>query len=267
MVGPFIFFDQMGPAGFEIGQGVDVRPHPHINLATLTYLFDGQILHRDSLGTAQTIQPGAVNLMTAGRGIVHSERTPLPERSAGASLFGLQTWLALPQAYEEVDPAFAHFSSDDLPSLDDSGIRARLLVGGLWGARSPVATYGDVLYADLHLSPGRSVPLDDSSEERALYVVEGSVAVDGNDVAGGTLAVLRPETPMTIKASSDIAAHVILLGGDAMDGPRYLWWNFVSSRKERIDDARQEWRQGRFDTVPGDEAEFIPLPEDTPLLD
>ncbi|TVQ95416.1 MAG: pirin family protein [Deltaproteobacteria bacterium] len=262
MVGPFIFFDQMGPAAFEIGAGLDVRPHPHINLATLTYLFDGEIYHRDSVGSALAIRPGAVNLMTAGRGIVHSERSSPEARQEGARVFGLQTWVALPEAHEETEPAFAHHEAEALPSLDDGTSFARLVAGQAWGQRSPVRTFGDVLYADILLRPGGSAPIEDTSDERALYIVSGTLEVDGASFDSGRMLVLRPGTTVRIRNRTEVPCRVVLVGGDAPDGPRHIWWNFVSSRPERIEQAKEEWRSGRFDTVPGDVEEFIPLPED-----
>ena len=259
MVGPFIFFDQMGPAEFLTDQGIDVRPHPHINLATLTYLFEGEILHRDSLGTEQTIQPGAVNWMCAGRGIVHSERTSEERRRQGQRLFGIQTWMALPAAHEEVDPAFLHHGADALPIVDDDGVRARLIAGRAFGATSPLTTASETLYADVQLEAGAQVPIEVTYEERALYTVTGTIEVAGDAFEPGQLLVLRPGDVITVAARS--GARFMLFGGAPMDGPRYIWWNFVSSRPERIKAAKEEWARGRFDTVPGDEAEFIPLPD------
>ncbi|WP_159719028.1 pirin family protein [Geminicoccus flavidas] len=265
MVGPFIFFDQMGPAEFLTDQGIDVRPHPHINLATLTYLFEGEILHRDSLGTEQAIQPGAVNWMRAGRGIVHSERTSEQRRRDGQRLFGIQTWMALPAAQEETDPAFLHHKADALPVIDADGIRARLIAGQAFGAASPLATASETLYADVQLEPGARMPIDATYEERALYTIAGTIEVAGDRFEPAQLLVLRPGDGITVTATS--AARFMLFGGAPMEGPRYIWWNFVSSRPERIAAAKEEWARGRFDTVPGDEAEFIPLPnrQDDPL--
>ena len=260
MVGPFIFFDQMGPAEFLTDQGIDVRPHPHINLATLTYLFEGEILHRDSLGTEQAIQPGAVNWMRAGRGIVHSERTSAERRRTGQRLFGIQTWMALPAEQEEGEPAFLHHAADALPTVHADGVRARLIAGRAFGAASPLATASETLYADLQLQAGAQVPIDAAYEERALYTVAGTIEVAGDAFEPGQLLVLRPGDAITVTAAmSD--ARVMLFGGAPMEGPRYIWWNFVSSRPERIAAAKEEWARGRFDTVPGDEAEFIPLPD------
>ena len=259
MVGPFIFFDQMGPAEFLTDQGIDVRPHPHINLATVTYLFEGEILHRDSLGTEKAIQPGAVNWMRAGRGIVHSERTSEARRRAGQRLFGIQTWMALPAGQEEVDPAFVHHGADALPVVDAEGVRARLIAGQAFGAASPLATASETLYADVRLAAGARAPVDAAYEERALYTVAGTIEVAGDAFGPGQLLVLRPGDAIAVATVSD--ARFMLFGGAPMEGPRYIWWNFVSSRPERIAAAKEEWARGRFDTVPGDEEEFIPLPD------
>ncbi|MBW3098341.1 pirin family protein [Pseudohoeflea coraliihabitans] len=259
MVGPFIFFDQMGPAEFLTDQGIDVRPHPHINLATLTYLFEGEILHRDSLGTEQAIRPGAVNWMKAGKGIVHSERTSDQKRKDGQRLFGLQTWLALPETQEETDPDFIHYGADELPVFDSDGITARLIAGEAFGKASKLKTASGALYGDISLQAGRQVPIDATYEERALYTIAGEIEIAGDSFPPGQLLILRPGDAITVKATS--AARFMLFGGEPMGGPRYIWWNFVSSRPERIEQAKEEWRRGRFDTVPGDEADFIPLPE------
>ena len=258
MVGPFIFFDQMGPAEFLTDQGIDVRPHPHINLATVTYLFEGQILHRDSLGTEKAIEPGAVNWMRAGRGIVHSERTSSERKRTGQRLFGIQTWMALPEAEEESDPAFVHHGSDELPTVDTDGIRARLIAGDALGVRSPLQTPSETLYADVNLEAGAQMPIEATYEERALYTIAGTIEVAGDAFGPGQLLVLRPGDPIVVRAAVD--ARFMLFGGAPMGGPRYIWWNFVSSRPERIEQAKEEWSQGRFDTVPGDVEEFIPLP-------
>ncbi len=260
MVGPFIFFDQMGPAEFLTDQGIDVRPHPHINLATLTYLLDGEILHRDSLGTEQAIQPGAINWMRAGKGIVHSERTSAEKKASGQRLFGLQTWVALPESAEESDPAFLHHPETDLPRIEDGPLSVRLIAGSAFGQISPLATASPTLYADIALTAGGRFAVDADVEERALYVLTGSIICDGCRHESGTLVVLKPGASVPVGADMD--ARVMLFGGEPMDGPRHIWWNFVSSRPERIEQAKEEWRQGRFDTVPGDEAAFIPLPDD-----
>ena len=258
MVGPFIFFDQMGPAEFLTDQGIDVRPHPHINLSTLTYLFEGEIRHRDSLGTDLAIQPGAVNWMRAGRGIVHSERTSEARKRDGQRLFGIQTWMALPTHEEESDPAFMHHGADALPLVQDGGITARLIAGRAFGAASPLVTASETLYADVRLKTGTTVPIDAAHDERAIYTVGGTIEVAGDAFEPGQLLVLKPGDAITVAAASD--ARFMLFGGTPMEGPRYIWWNFVSSRPERIEAAKEEWSRGRFDTVPGDEADFIPLP-------
>jgi redox-sensitive bicupin YhaK (pirin superfamily) len=258
-VGPFIFFDQMGPAKLAAGTGIDVRPHPHINLATVTYLFAGSIDHRDSLGTFATIEPGAVNLMTAGRGITHSERSPASVRAGGPELSGIQTWIALPAAKEEIEPAFEHVARADLPVIDGGGALARVVMGSLWGAAAPTTCHSPTIYADIALQPGGSLPIDAEAEERALYVAEGEASLDGLTLAPGTLYVLRPEIRATLR--SDVGGHVMLLGGAALDGPRHVFWNFVSSRRERINQAKEDWKAGRFALPPDDHDEFIPLPE------
>jgi len=258
-VGPFIFFDQMGPASLPPGQGVDVRPHPHINLATVTYLFAGAIDHRDSLGTFQTIEPGAVNLMTAGRGITHSERSPASERAGGPQLSGIQTWLALPSAKEETDPAFEHVPADALPVVEDGTARARVIMGTLWGVSSPVTQHSATIYADIALAPGGSIALEPGADERAVYLAEGEASLDGLPLAAATLYVLRPGIAATLR--SELGGHVMLCGGEPLDGPRHVFWNFVSSRPERINQAKEDWRAGRFVLPPDDRDEFIPLPE------
>jgi len=259
MVGPFIFFDHFGPAVFRAGDGVDVRPHPHIGLATVTYLFDGEIVHRDSLGTAMPIRPGAVNWMTAGRGIVHSERTAADRRDGGEPLHGLQLWVALPIKDEETAPAFAHTAAVDIPELSDNDMKLRVVAGALHGLRSPVVTSWDTLFAEAHLKAGTSFPLGAEYEERAIYVIAGEINIAGDRHGPERLLVLKPGDRVDIKAATD--AHIIVVGGAAMDGPRHIWWNFVSSRQDRIEAAKADWKAGRFDTVPGDTAEFIPLPD------
>jgi redox-sensitive bicupin YhaK (pirin superfamily) len=259
MVGPFIFFDHFGPAEFRDGQGIDVRPHPHIGLATVSFLFDGEIMHRDSLGSAVAIKPGDVNLMTAGRGIVHSERTAPEHRVAGEPLHGLQCWVAMPAADEELAPSFAHHGRASLPLVTDDGKSVRIVVGNLYGERSPVPTLSDTIFADATLAAGSTLPIDAATEERALYIVKGEIEIAGDRFAAGQLLVFRPGDGLAATAATD--ARVVLVGGAAMDGPRHIWWNFVSSRKERIEQAKAEWKARRFDTVPGDEREFIPLPE------
>jgi hypothetical protein len=258
-IGPFIFFDQMGPAHLPEGTGIDVRPHPHINLATVTYLFAGAIDHRDSLGTFRTIEPGAVNLMTAGRGISHSERSPAHLRPAGPELSGIQTWLALPTAKEEMDPAFEHVGKDALPVVDGHGARARIVMGRLWGATSPVTCHSQTIYADIQLDAGGSMPIDPEADERALYLAEGEARLDELTLQPRTLYVLRPGTRATLRSGA--GAHVMLCGGAPLDGPRHVWWNFVSSRRDRIRQAREDWKSGQFTLPPDDHDEFIPLPE------
>src|SRR5215217_1283809 len=259
MVGPFIFFDHMGPAEFRSGQGIDVRPHPHIGLATATYLFDGEIMHRDSLGTEIAISPGALNLMTAGRGIAHSERSAAEARKAPQRLSGIQAWVALPRSHEEGEPAFVHHGAGELPVVSDGGATVRVIAGQAMGARSPVRTPMAMFQADLQLAAGASAPLDALYEERALYTVSGTVEIAGDRFGPGQLLVFRPGDRITLRAA-DGPARVMLLGGDPMDGPRHIWWNFVSSRPDRIEQAKADWAAGRFDAVPGD-SEFIPLPE------
>ena len=258
-VGPFIFFDQMGPAHLAPGTGIDVRPHPHINLATVTYLFAGAIDHRDSLGTVQTIEPGAVNLMTAGRGITHSERSPEALRPDGPELSGIQTWLALPAAKEEMDPAFEHVASDRLPVIEDKAVTARIIMGRMWGATSPVTCHSDTIYADVALGAGGSLAVEPDAEERAIYLAEGEAELDGLRLEPTTLYVLRPG--ITARLSSSRGAHVMICGGAPIDGPRHVWWNFVSSSRERINQAKSDWKSGRFALPPDDHDEYIPLPE------
>ena len=259
MVGPFIFFDHFGPAEFKAGKGLDVRPHPHIGLATVTYLFDGEIMHRDSLGTAAAIKPGEVNWMTAGRGIVHSERTGAEMRTGGSPIHGLQMWVALPAAKEEMAPGFAHHDTPEFPMVTDNGKRVRVVVGSAYGASSPVPVVHETIFADVHLAAGSSLPLDADHEERAIYIVNGTIDIAGDTFEPGRLLVFKPGDRVTITATAD--AHFVIAGGAPMDGPRHIWWNFVSSRKERIEQAKAEWKAGHFDKVPGDEIEFIPLPE------
>jgi hypothetical protein len=259
MVGPFIFLDQMGPAVFRPGHGLDVRPHPHIGLATVTYLFQGEILHRDSLGMVQPIRPGEVNWMTAGRGIVHSERTGPETRAAGGQLFGLQAWVALPKQYEETAPAFVHHAAETMPFIEGEGVRMHLIAGALYGKRSPVKTFSDMFYADMALEEGAGLVLPAEHEERALYLAEGTVELDGTEFSAGELLVFRPGSEISVRASSP--ARMAFLGGEPMDGPRYIFWNFVSSSKERLEEAKADWKAGRFAKVP-QETEFIPLPEE-----
>jgi redox-sensitive bicupin YhaK (pirin superfamily) len=257
-VGPFVFFDQMGPTVLPAGTGLDVRPHPHIGLATVTYLFDGEIMHRDSLGTVQPIRPGEVNWMTAGRGIVHSERTPPEYRAGGARLFGIQTWVGLPKNNEEADPAFAHHPENALPLLEGDGKRVRVIAGGFHGARSPLSVFSETFYVDAALTPGARLEIPPEYEDRAIYIAEGGIEIGGDSFEEGRMLVIRSGDPVTVTASGP--ARVLLLGGAPLDGQRHLWWNFVSSSAERIEQAKADWREGRFPRVPG-ETEFIPLPE------
>jgi redox-sensitive bicupin YhaK (pirin superfamily) len=260
MVGPFIFFDQMGPGEFLAGWGLDVRPHPHIGLSTVTYLFEGEILHRDSLGSAQPIRPGDVNWMTAGRGIAHSERTDPVLRIRDNRLFGIQSWVALPKPLEEAEAAFVHHPSATLPVVEENGARLRLVAGTGWGLTAPVATASPLFYADAALSPGAALPLPDGHEERGAYVVGGMVEVAGTRFEAGRMLLFRAGDRLALRAGPE-GARLLLLGGAVMDGPRFIFWNFVSSSRERIEQAKADWKAGRFGTVPGDEHEFIPLPE------
>ena len=259
MVGPFIFFDQMGPAEFLLGTGLDVRPHPHIGLATVTYLFDGEIMHRDSLGTALAIRPGELNLMTAGRGIVHSERTSPEERAKGPRLFGIQAWAALPKSHEEGEPQFAHYGAGELPRITGDGKTVRVIMGSLYGQSSPTVFPHACFYAEAVLAPGAVLPLDPDYEERAIYVATGEVDIAGQVFGAGRLLVFRPGDRISVLAISQ--ARLMLIGGEPMDGPRHIWWNFVSSSKERIEAAKADWKTMRFTPVPSDADEFIPLPE------
>ena len=259
MVGPFIFIDQFGPARLPAGHGMDVRPHPHINLATVTYLFEGAIEHRDSLGTRQVIEPGAINLMTAGRGIVHSERSPAAERPDGPTLYGMQTWLALPDGQEEIEPAFEHVGQSALPLVEGEGVSARVLMGTLWGKTAGVTEHSQTIYADILLDSGASVPIDAGADERAVLVTEGVASLDGQKLDLYTLYILAPGEPMTLRGETP--SRVMLLGGEAFATKRHVWWNFVSSSRDRINQAKDDWKARRFPIVPGDEEEFIPIPE------
>jgi len=258
MVGPFIFADRMGPAMLGPSNPLEVRPHPHIGLSTVTYLFDGEIVHRDSLGFEQTIRPGAVNLMTAGRGIVHSERSDPKALEQGINIFGMQIWMALPHALEETDPAFLHYGAADLPEFSDGGADIRVVAGSFRGETSPVETATETIYADIALPCEARITIPADYEERALYPVFGSVEIGGTAVEPGELLVLVPGQEISVRALQD--ARLILLGGATMDGPRHIWWNLVSSSKERIEQAKEDWKSGRFPKVPGDD-DFIPLPE------
>ncbi len=264
MVGPFIFFDQMGPAEFLTGQGLDVRPHPHIGLATVTYLLKGQIHHRDSLGTDAWITPGEVNLMVAGRGITHSERMDGPARAAPQSLFGLQTWLAVPKSHEDDTAAFHNAPATALPVLEAEGKQVRLILGSAWGATVALPLPSETFYADATLQAGASLPLPDTHEDRGVYVLQGAVSQGGQTYAAGAMLVFRPGDQISVKAG-DAGARIMVLGGATMDGPRYIWWNFVASSKDRIDAAREAWRagdwaHGRFQLPPADDGDFIPAP-------
>lgn len=261
MVGPFIFFDQMGPGEFLAGSGLDVRPHPHIGLATVTYLFEGEIMHRDSLGSVQPIRPGDVNWMTAGGGIAHSERTDRAQRAHSNRLFGIQSWIALPQSEEETTPAFAHHPAASLPTLSDRGASVRLIAGEAWGERSPVAVLSPMFYADVALDTNAVVPLPQEHAERAAYVLEGTIEVSGDRFEPGGMLIFRPRDGLALRAVGG-PARLLVLGGAPMDGPRHLFWNFVSSRRERIEQAKADWKAGRFAKVAQDGQEFIPLPEE-----
>ena len=258
-VGPFVFFDQMGPAILEGERALDVRPHPHIGLATVTYLFEGEILHRDSVGSVQAIRPGEVNWMVAGRGIVHSERTPPELRATRSKVFGLQTWIGLPQEDEECEPSFSHHAQ--LPMIEESGVTLRLILGDLLGLSSPVATLSPTVYADVSMQAARRFSVPARHEERALYGIEGAITVDAEPVEAGELLVLEAGGESVVESRS--VARFMLIGGAPLEGPRYVWWNFVSSRKSRIEAAAADWKAGRFARVPG-ETQFIPLPEDGP---
>ena len=259
LVGPFIFFDRMGPAVLRAGQALDVRPHPHIGLSTVTYLFDGKIRHRDSLGTEMVIEPGDVNLMTAGRGIVHSERSPEELRGSPMSISGLQTWLALPEAQEEMAPTFENTGRARLPDFASEGVNGRVVIGAFHGMKSPVRAFTDTLYADVRLDAGARVQIPADAEERAIYVLDGDVEISGDRFPSDRLLVFRPGDEIVV--SSERGAHFMLFGGASLGSKRFIWWNFVSSSKERIEQAKEEWRTGRVDIVPGDEEEFVPLPE------
>lgn len=264
MVGPFIFFDQMGPVEFLTDQGIDVRPHPHIGLATVTYLFTGEFQHRDSLGTNQMIYPGAVNWMIAGRGVTHSERTSAQTRAGPHALSGIQTWVALPEAHEETDAAFEHHGADALPVLDGEGKQVRLILGDAWGERAPVKTFNEMFYADAVLAAGARLPLPDNHEDRGLYVVDGAIEVAGDTFDSGRMMVFRPGDAITITAGPQ-GARVMMLGGETLNGPRHIWWNFVASSNEKIEAAKDawakgDWEHGRFQLPPDDRDEFIALP-------
>jgi hypothetical protein len=259
-IGPFVFFDYFGPADFAPGKGLDVRPHPHIGLATITYLFEGSQIHRDTLGSVQEIKPGDVNWMTAGRGIAHSERTGEAVRAQGHRMHGIQSWIGLPQADEEAPPAFQHFGVDELPDRNDKNVTLRLIAGSAFGLAAPVKTFSPIFYADARFAPGGALHYAAEHEERAFLVIEGEVQTGGIEVHGpGAMLALDKDEEITLYANAP--ARVMLLGGARLDGERHIWWNFVSSSKDRIERAKREWRDGRFGLIPGDDKEFIPLPE------
>jgi redox-sensitive bicupin YhaK (pirin superfamily) len=269
LVGPFIFWDHMGPARFEPGGGIDVRPHPHIGLATVTYLFEGEIVHRDNLGSDQAIRPGAVNWMTAGRGIAHSERSSAQARRDGALVHGIQSWVALPRAHEETEPSFHHHGAETLPQRALAGARVRVLVGSAFDETSPARTFSPMFYVDAHLDAGAEIQVPDGYEERAAYLVDGAIACDGAalplsggapapPIDEGDMAIFRPGASVRLRAVGP--SRVMLLGGAPLDGPRHIWWNFVSSSPERIERAKRDWQEGRFGAIPGDDKERIPLP-------
>jgi hypothetical protein len=258
MVGPFIFVDEFGPARLPAGRGMDVRPHPHINLATVTYLFEGAIEHRDSIGSHAVIEPGAINLMTAGSGIVHSERSPQALRATGPSLYGMQTWLALPDGREEVEPAFDHVEPDALPVVQDAGVHARVLMGTLWGATAATPCHSPTIYAYIELTAG-SIPIEAGADERAVMLVGGKAELDGQPLDLFALYILRPGHGARLSSSS--GARLMLMGGQAFTTPRHVFWNFVSSSRDRINQAKEDWKALRFPLIPGDDREFIPLPE------
>ena len=267
MVGPFIFLDQMGPQLLRAGSGLDVAPHPHIGLATVTYLFEGELMHRDGLGTVQPIRPGEVNWMTAGRGIAHSERTPKEMRRSGSQLFGIQSWVAMPKKYEESDPAFAHYGTHELPVIEGDGKLVHLIAGSLYGAQSPVQTLSEMFYADITLVEGARLPILAEHEERAAYIVEGMVELlpDDGTYGAGQLLIFKPGAEITLRARESSPARMMLLGGEPMEEARHIWWNFVSSSKEQIEQAKADWHAGRFAPVP-EETEFIPLPGSGPAV-
>ena len=258
-VGPFIFFDHMGPAHFPPGKGIAVRPHPHIGLATVTYLFEGEILHRDSLGVVQPITPGAVNWMTAGKGIVHSERSSEESLASNETVHGIQAWVALPKEHEKTDPAFKHYPSDQLPEFEQDGVRMKLIAGTAFGRDAGVEVLWPTVYLDIQAKADAEIPVPDDHEERAIYVVSGGVVIDDSQVPETQMAVLTPGSTPVVKATSD--TRLMLCGGKPIDGKRTVWWNFVASNKELLEQAKTDWKAGHFPKVPGDD-EFIPLPED-----
>jgi redox-sensitive bicupin YhaK (pirin superfamily) len=261
IVGPFVFFDHMVATTLAPGSAMDVRPHPHIGLSTVTYLFEGEIFHRDSLGSAQAIRPGAINWMTAGRGIVHSERSPDSVRASGGPIHGLQLWVAMPSAVEEIAPSFSHHPASTLPELDDRGVRARVLAGSAYGVTAPIPVTSPLFYVEATLAAGMRIEVPPEHEERAVYVITGEARCGAASVRASTMAVLRPRAATVLEAT--MPTHLVMIGGAPLDGPRWIFWNFVSSSKERIEQAASDWKDGRFPKVPGDELEFIPL-TDTP---
>lgn len=266
MVGPFIFFDQAGPAEFITGKGVDVRPHPHTGLGTVTYLYKGEFQHRDSLGTNQIIHPGAVNWMVAGHGVTHSERTSEATRKAPHSLYGIQTWVALPDDAEDTDPSFDHHGKDTLPVLENEGVHMRLILGRAYGETAPAKMFSDMFYGDVVMEAGSALPLPDDHEDRGIYVTEGEIIIAGQNFPAGRMMVFRPGDKISVKAGEQ-GARIMILGGETLGGPRYIWWNFVASSQERIEQAKEDWRDGkwedgRFALPPDDREEFIPLPDE-----
>lgn len=265
MVGPFIFFDQAGPAEFLTGQGVDVRPHPHIGLGTVTYLYRGDFHHRDSTGADQTIRPGELNWMVAGRGVSHSERTSAAARGGPNSLFGIQTWLALPERHEDMAPMFEHHGKEALPVIKDNGVSVRLILGDAYGEKAPATMFSETFYADVVLEAGRRLPMPDDHEDRGIYIVEGSISIAGQECEASRMMVFRPGDRITVAAGGR-GARLMILGGATFPGHRYIWWNFVASSQERIEEAKAEWRaenwgKGRFDLPVNDRDEHIPLPD------
>ena len=264
MVGPFIFFDQMGPAEFLTDQGIDVRPHPHIGLGTVTYLYRGSFQHRDSTGADQIITPGALNWMVAGRGVTHSERSPDAVRAGPSSLLGIQTWIALPEKAEDIAPSFEHHAATALPEIRDQGVTARLILGDAYGERAPATMHSETFYLDVTLQARARFPLPDNHEDRGLYITEGSISVAGQEFEAGQMMVFRPGDRITVQAG-DRGARLMALGGATLNGPRHIWWNFVASSRDRIDEAKRQWRAGRwgqglFDLAQGDRDDYIPLP-------
>ena len=263
MVGPFIFWDQAGPGEILAGKGVDVRPHPHIGLSTVTYLFDGSLDHKDSLGNDMRIQPGDINLMTAGKGIVHSERTGQDLRGHSNQLFGIQSWLAQPEKHEHGAPSFEHTPKGDLPMFEESGVEGRLIMGSFGGLKSPIKTQWDTLYVDICLEAGKSIKLEKTTEERAIYSVMGDIEIGGVKYPPEQMMVLKPGVDVVVKALTPV--RMMLLGGATMDSPRYIYWNFVSSSKDCLEQAKEDWKNNKFPIIPNDNDEFIPLPDDRPI--